>query len=445
MTPEQHNLGEAVLGACLMDKAVAPALVSATLLEPRLFGDGVMYAMAKALVAMVKGGRPVDPLTFMAFIREHGVEDKYDWGSAIGPCLVAAGVPGDLVVHATDWATALKRLVHRPDSAKAAQIAQLDEASARMNLTQDSVLTYGIITLAKLRGGWMPGEVDFLAAQSAGGKTTLLTTLTRKWVDQRRKVFYAGFELPASALRLQWAARDAGYVPADIVSGEYLRWPHAAEVREKMQAAIKAQEGRLDQLRCADAAFVTVDQLRKLGRQAAEWGADVFIIDHIDHVEGTGDIYGQSRQAVAAVLEMAKETGVRYLVATQLNQQGLGQDILRSHRPVREEWVKNGGHKKEISTFMFGLARATRRNVSPEELKAVREGRAAVDTIEEPYASQVNVMKHRWYGDRIGKRQLLTWDRGEFTDYLDEQERKATQRVLVRRDLPSDADLKLMA
>jgi hypothetical protein len=172
-----------------------------------------------------------------------------------------------------------------------------------------------------------------------------------------------------------------------------------------------------------------------MGKEAEDWGADVFIIDHIDHVSGSGDLHAQSRQVIATVLELAKSTGVRYLIATQLNQQGLAQDFLRSHRPVREEYIKQGGHKKEVATFMMGLARAIRPSASPEEIKAVRERRAAIDTIEEAYTSQVNVMKHRHYGDRVGKARRLTWERGEYTDYLSEEERATHQRILRRNDM----------
>jgi len=175
--------------------------------------------------------------------------------------------------------------------------------------------------------------------------------------------------------------------------------------------------------------------LKQMGKEAAEWGADVFIIDHIDHVSGSGDLHAQSRQVVATVLELAKSTGVRYLIATQLNQQGLSQDFLRSHRPVREETIKQGGHKKEIATFMMGLARAIRPDATAEDIKAVRERRAGVDTIEELYTSQVNVMKHRHYGDRVGKVRRLTWERGEYTDYLSPEERTMHGRVMRRNDV----------
>lgn len=84
---------------------------------------------------------------------------------------------------------------------------------------------------------------------------------------------------------------------------------------------------------------------------------------------------------------------------------------------------------------MMGLARAIRPSATAEDIKAVRERRASIDTIEEPYTSQVNVMKHRHYGDRVGKARRLTWERGEYTDYLSDEERTVHGRVMRRNDL----------
>jgi KaiC/GvpD/RAD55 family RecA-like ATPase len=377
----------------------------------------------------------VDPLTVSAYLREHGA-DKFVPGEYIGELLNEVIVPLPMIEYARGWVLALRSLVSAlEDSLGAKQRHQV--IAARDLLTRDgsAVMTYPIMTLAGLRGGWMPGEVDVLAAASNSGKTTLLSTFARRWVADGKRVYYAGFELPAANLRLQWAAHEAGFMPGDIVSGEYLTRPDAERVKERVRDALAVQEERVDFLRCADASFVDVKSLQEMGREAAAWGADVFIIDHIDHVSGSGDLHAQSRQVVSTVLELAKSTGVRYLVATQLNQQGLAQDTLRSHRPVREEFIKQGGHKKEVATFMMGLARAINPDANPDDVKAVRDRRASVTTIEEPYTSQVNVMKHRHYGDRVGKSRKLTWERGEYTDYLSDEERKASSRVLRRNDL----------
>jgi hypothetical protein len=84
---------------------------------------------------------------------------------------------------------------------------------------------------------------------------------------------------------------------------------------------------------------------------------------------------------------------------------------------------------------MLGLARAIRPDVSPDDIKAVRDRRAGIETIEEPYTSQVNVMKHRHYGDRVGKVRKLAWERGEYTDYLSPAERSIVAPVRRRNDL----------
>lgn len=433
---ERESLERAILCCCLIDPEVVPQLVADRILTRQMFAVKSHEVLWRGMAAMAQDGRVVDPLTVGAYFREHGASKHIEDGNLIGRLLDEVPLFPPLIARAREYVESLARLIMSvEDKGQHSQRSQVGAAKGLLDRDPGSVMTYPILTCGKLRGGWMPGEVDVLAAASNSGKTTLLSTFARKWVGQGRRVYYAGFELPAANLRLHWAAHEAGFMPGDIVSGEYLLRPDADEVKARVKLALAEQEERVDYLRCADAAFVNVDSLKQMGKEAADWGADVFIIDHIDHVSGSGDLHAQSRQVVATVLELAKSTGVRYLVATQLNQQGLAQDFLRSHRPVREEYIKQGGHKKEIATFMMGLARAIRPDATAEDIKAVRERRAGVDTIEELYTSQVNVMKHRHYGDRVGKVRRLTWERGEYTDYLSPDERTIHGRVLRRNDM----------
>jgi replicative DNA helicase len=430
------SLERAILWAGLQDHAVVPTLLAMQVGRQDFQSDKRLEVLWRAMAAVHLRGQRVDPHSVTAFLREHNAMTHAGGDEFIVDLLTEMILSMPLSAYAEGWVQSLRRLrmaTDHPDATR--QRTQFDAARERMNVTPEKMLRYPIKTLDDLRGGWAPSEVDFCAAASGAGKTTMLSTLSRKWVGEGRRVFYAGFELPPEVLRLQWAAHEAGFLPADIVSGEYHHWPNRLDVHDRVMAALAKQEERIDLLRCADADHVTVDGLRKMGEQASRWGCDVFIIDHIDHVDGNADLHQQSRQVTSQILSIAKATGVRFLVATQLNQQGLAQDRLRSHRPVREEFIKQGGHKKEIATFMFGLSRAIKSDVTKEDLKRVRDGASEVSVIEEPYAAQVNVMKHRWYGDRLGKVRLLSWERGEYTEYLSAEERKPSRRVLVRNDL----------
>lgn len=433
---DEVSLERHILSAVLQDGKVIVDLQAAGM-DRRDFTDPRLNVIWRAAVAVAARGQIPDPVTVVAFLREHeGAVERAGNVEFIADLLGEVCPPGPVQPYAMSWLRSLRQL----RAAKANPLAmkqqpQFDAARQRMKFGEDKFIRYPLPTLDRMRGGWAAGEVDFLASGSGGGKTTLLGTLSRKWVAQGKRVYYAGFELPPESLRLQWAAHDAGFYPADIISGEYLTWDNADDVRARVLEALAVQESRLDYLRCADVSYVTADSIKQMAREAADWGCDVFIIDHIDHVDGQSNLHQQSRQVTSAVLTSAKDTGVRFLVATQLNQSGLDKDRLRSHRPVREEWVKQGGHKKEISTFMFGLSRAIRSGVTKEELKAVRDFGADIATIEEPMAGQLNVMKHRHYGSRVGKTALVSWERGEYVEYMSEQDRKTQGRVLVRRDL----------
>jgi replicative DNA helicase len=433
MMGNEESLERGIIAVCLQDGTCVMELIAHGVTKQDFASDKRLALLWRAMVAVHARKQKPDPLTVAAFLREHDAFEKAGDAMLMADLMDEYAVPDPPVAYALSWVRSLRQLrAAKQDPVATKQRHQFTEARERMALPAERMLRYPLLTLDKLRGGWSPGEVDVLAAASNAGKTTLLSTLARLWVAEGRKVFYAGFELPPSALRLQWAAHEAGYLPADIVSGEYQHWPNKDDVAARVELALAAQESKLDLLRCADASYVDVASLRQMGREAADWGCDVFIIDHIDHVDGKGDLHQQSRQVVAEVLRIGKDTGVRFLVATQLNQTGLKDDRLRSHRPVREEMIKQGGHKKEVATFMFGLSRAIRSTVTKEELKAARDGFADVQTIEEPYAAQLNVMKHRWYGDRVGKVRLLSWERGEYTEFMSEEERKVKRRVMLK-------------
>lgn len=415
---ELEMLRRGILACCIQRPDIAPTLRAAGMFDPAEFGDkrDKLYVLAKAIAAMVDRNRPIDVLTLSAFLREHNVTDRVgveDIGGLLDEVPIVDGA------RCVVWVESLRRLTLSRNDPMAAQNAeQIGAGKRRLTIGAQSVMRYPIGALDKLRGGWMPGEIDILAGTSGGGKTTLLTTLTKGWIDQGRKVLYAGFEMPATNLRLMWAASAAGYRPGDILSGEYLSWPNVDTVNANLTSAMNAQEATIDLLRCADLPFVDVKSIVKLLDEATAWGADIVIIDHLDHVQGVGDLYTQSRQVTATILDRARDTGIRILGATQLNNTGKNDDPFRSHRAVREEWIKMGSHKQEVATFMFGLSRVLRRDATNEELKAVREKRMAIKSVEQPYAAQANVMKHRWYGERIGDVGLMKWERGQFKDWF---------------------------
>ncbi len=416
---ELTMLRRGILSCCIQRADIAPTLRAHGMFEPAEFGDkrDKLYILARAIAAMVDRNRPIDVLTLSAFLREHNVTDRVD-ARDIGDLLDE--VPILDAARCVTWVEALRRLsLSKLDPMAAQNSEQISMGKRRLTIGAQSVMRYPVGALDRLRGGWMPGEIDILCGTSGGGKTTLLTTLTKGWIDQGKKVLYAGFEMPATNLRLMWASSAAGYRPGDILSGEYLSWPNVDTVNANLASAMNAQEATLDLLRCADLPFVDVKSIVRLLDEATAWGADMVIIDHLDHVQGVGDLYSQSRQVVAAILDRARDTGIRVLGATQLNNTGKNDDPFRSHRSVREEWVKMGSHKQEVATFMYGLSRVLRKDVTNEELKAVREKRAAIKSIEQPYAAQANVMKHRWYGERIGDIGLMKWERGQFKDWFD--------------------------
>ena len=187
---ERDALERAILCACLIDSAVAPQLVADKALTRQMFSVRQHEALWRGLCAMVREERQIDPLTVTAYFREHGVSRHIGDGVLVGTLLDEVPVSPPLIGYARGWVESLSRLVLSiEDKTQHDQRTQVGIAKGLLDRDASSMMTYPILTCGKLRGGWMPGEVDVLAAASNSGKTTLLSTFARKWVAQGRKVY----------------------------------------------------------------------------------------------------------------------------------------------------------------------------------------------------------------------------------------------------------------
>ncbi|HEX2779563.1 MAG TPA: hypothetical protein VHM30_08700, partial [Gemmatimonadaceae bacterium] len=119
---------------------------------------------------------------------------------------------------------------------------------------------------------------------------------------------------------------------------------------------------------------------------------------------------------------------LQILATSQLNNGAVKGDPLALHRPPLPDFVKMGGHKREVCVWMLGLYRPLRiAGVSTEEMKAVRNGTLELSTLLEPNCMGVSLMKHRYYGNREGQKSFLRVEHGRISEFP-ERDRYSTDR-----------------
>jgi hypothetical protein len=116
-------------------------------------------------------------------------------------------------------------------------------------------------------------------------------------------------------------------------------------------------------------------------------------------------------------LGIAHKYGFLVLVASQLNN-----EVCRGHRtlvhlPPRPHYVQNGGHKRQIATWMLGIYKPLRLvGLDEKALDHYNEtGEGYADVIE-PGTMAITVSKHRLLGHLEGSRALLGVERGRVID-----------------------------
>lgn len=294
-------------------------------------------------------------------------------------------------------------------------------------------------TLAELTGGIPEGDIWYAGGFSGDGKTAFFTSLTLALVEAGKRVYYVPTETPARVLRNHFAAKTLGYDVADMLSGAWLQWPNYTEIKAAIRAELKRQvtpgaDGK-QTLWVANEGLITTDRLEAEAAHAKELKADVFIVDHIDHVEGNGkSLYDASVDANKTLLHIAQTYGLRVLAATQFNLDAVRGDRVMRHMAPRENYVYMGNYKRQIASGMLGLYRPLRLvGLDEGKVKSFNKGAADVtrEEILEPNTMAVSLMKHRLYGGREGRRIFLRVCRGRVTDL------NATEREAMEHEIPT--------
>lgn len=299
---------------------------------------------------------------------------------------------------------------------------QIVDAILDLDRHPDAFLHWPWPALDTMTTGMSAGEVWYVCAFSGIGKTTFVSSATNRWLDEGKRVFVLPLETQPKRFRTYLACQRLGIKPGDAFSGELRRRndPSLAPLGDALKAQIHQ-----DNLRVKSVPAINLATFKAACEEAADWNADVAIVDHIDHIEaGDGsNQYAESMKVNRSALKFAQELGLLLVLTSQLNTDAVrGTDYLAKFAAPREQHVKFGGHKREVATGMLGLfrpLRSPRPGESPDEYKAqlrqARNGEVEPHLALMPHTMGVVYMKDRNYGTD-GRKTLLSVVNGRVED-----------------------------
>ena len=279
----------------------------------------------------------------------------------------------------------------------------------------------------KLIGGIPPGDVGFLAGFMGGGKTLFVTSAIERWLKNGKKVYCLPLESEPLTFRTNLACKSLGLHAGKVLTGEYkrsLEWDAWKAMRESIVAELRRQyaDGMGSRLFVSPTARMDTNALKKAARHAAKLGADVFIIDHIDHVTAQGKSgHAESVSVVDTTLDVTREYGLHTIATSQLNFDGIrGGDKLAKYQFPQMQHLYMGGKKGQIAAWVGGLNRPLQfSGLDKDTMTQARNGTIEAWKVLQPNCMGFGVMKSRHFGEHEGKRTYLGVENGCVTD-LDE-------------------------
>lgn len=288
--------------------------------------------------------------------------------------------------------------------------AQVGHAAGRLRLQAIRQPRLPWDSLHDVTGPIWPGEFWVLAAATGNGKTGFLLNAVTAWAEGGTKVYYLPLEQPPGVVRLMWAALGCGISPGRALGGG-CSTEEQARITDHLRWQERRDGGRM-RVMFDEETKLTVNRLQGAVDEACRFGADIVVIDHLHHLwVEKGTDYQALRELCHTILELGRETGLRFVAAAQLHRDKEG-DMLAPFLPPKPSAIQGGEVVRQACHVALGLYRPLRRGLTVEERHAIRMGETAVTGFLEPNTIGVHVLKHRIHGERLGAIVKLGWEKG---------------------------------
>ena len=329
-------------------------------------------------------------------------------------------------------------------------------AGARAMLARplDAFLWWPWRALHDLTNTIPPEELWIIAGMSGSGKTTLLMSLLDAWLESGLSVMYVGLEMPPRVLVLHLACRRLvlrGVLlhPGDVLKGKLTpghpnELPGSTVLRQELLAEVDYIQRELaERCRFVPVAWLTAANAARICEQAAAWGVQAIIVDHLDHLDADGQPmsdYAAHAQVLKVLHAACKQFGVTILGAGQMNTDALKKPgaLVRSYTRPGTEMVQYGMLKRRICDVLMIVhkllppvpERADDIDAYQQAMRLVREDTAMIDRYLVPNTMGVTLDKDRAYG-HDGRQATLGVYNSRIVDANPEDLDVATRRLLT--------------
>lgn len=390
LNPQDAELEEAVLGACLVESE-AISLV-ADKLRPEIFYNEQNRMIFAVIQAMFRAGKQIDILTVKnelascgnlekvggpytlvrlasrvasgAHLEYHAciLREMYVRREVIRGSYKLLAAASDESVDIADVLAGIHDLLDHLEGEMGTadhlrtmgQLMEdtLAQVEARVEGSRNGItgIPTGFTDLDKLTAGWQRGDLDVIAARPAAGKTAFALHLARAAATAGHSVVVFSLEMQGERLGDRWLVAAAEDVDASHLRRGQLGTSELRQVREA-----SCQLSQLP-IRVEDSPVISMDHVRSVARMLkSKGGCDMVIVDYLQLCDMKSDQNNRNReqevaQATRKAKLMAKELDVPVLLLSQLNRMSEGRPDCR---PLLSDLRESGAIEQDADMVML--------------------------------------------------------------------------------------------
>jgi hypothetical protein len=265
--------------------------------------------------------------------------------------------------------------------------------------------------------GLLPEQMWTVAADSGQGKTTWIMSVVDQWLLEKHRIFGLPLEQGIDTTRIYLAALANRLPVKSVLKNEWLSLPDGAKDMMTQHLDWQQDEGQ-QLLHLHRHGLVKPREIPQLYRRAADFGADVFFIDHIHRIRCRS--HDEYEDLCASIVEGAKQWKIPALVTAQ-NHRGIGPvDRVKAHLIPNVDRIQGGKVLEQESAVVLGVYRPLKDDLDDETLSGIRRGMVPVKDHLKPFTVGVAGLKARIEGE-VGWSIDLQWDKGRIVDPEDER------------------------
>lgn len=266
----------------------------------------------------------------------------------------------------------------------------------------------------------VPGQLWIVAAGTGIGKTTFLLSVADDFIQAGARVAYLGLEMEDDELSTAFACLRAQVPRWVAVENSWDEQPGGRDMYDRLQNQLQAQwlDPLVHHLKFLPHRYINTKVLWEAAEEAADWGADILVTDHLNHVETDG--YAEFAHMIRQSKKVPEKFGMVHLAAAQINRDAVrGGHRLTRWQPMQLHHIQGGGVIEQNAVVVLNPYRPiiTGNDETTKRLiKMAMKGDIEDTSVLQRDRMGVATLKHRVRGDLVGERTVLRFERGKLYD-----------------------------